>query len=76
MFDEVHGDLLEPAVYEFDAEGVHLSRIIEGKTRRLVAIRSLEIEEGSEILLQNSRIDYSQSTTAATRRRRGAARDV
>ncbi len=60
-FDEVHGDLLDPAIYEFDAEGVHLSRIIEGRRGVWLPSGVLEIEEGAEILLQNSRIDYNRS---------------
>lgn len=31
LVDEGQGSLLDPAIYEFDAEGVHLSRIVTGK---------------------------------------------
>jgi LPS export ABC transporter permease LptG len=52
-FDEARSLLLAPVIYEFDAEGVHIVRIIEGETGRWDEARPdrLILGGGSEFLL-------------------------
>lgn len=42
-YEEDSNTLQEPAIYEFDAEGVHLAQIITGKTGKWSATSSLEV---------------------------------
>ena len=52
--DEEQGSLIEPAIYEFDAEGVHLSRIISGKQGIWQGEGSIEVREAKVIELDRA----------------------
>jgi LPS export ABC transporter permease LptG len=48
-YEEEDGTLQDPAIYEFDAEGVHLSQIILGKAGKWTAPNTMEVS-GAELV--------------------------
>ncbi len=42
-YEEGDGTLQEPAIYEFDAEGVHLTRVIQGKAGQWTTPNTMEV---------------------------------
>jgi LPS export ABC transporter permease LptG/LPS export ABC transporter permease LptF len=48
-YDETESLLREPAIYEFDAEGVHLKRSLAGRTGRWIGQDKLEVREGEAL---------------------------
>ena len=51
-FDDQHGVLNEPAIYELDDEGVHLIRVTTGKTGTWVGANELIVKEAETINLR------------------------
>ncbi len=72
--DEEQGSLKEPVIYEFDAEGIHLRRIITGKsgiweTERMFEIKDAAIVSMTEsplghLRVQSIRIDETETAEA------------
>ncbi len=56
-YDEEHGSLKEPVIYEFDAEGVHLKRIVAGRRGDWQASDTLSVQGATTILLGGARLD-------------------
>lgn len=56
-YDEEQGSLREPVIYEFDAEGVHLNRIITGRSGVWREGDTLSVEGATTILLDGARLD-------------------
>lgn len=50
-FDDQPGALIEPTIYELDGEGVHLSRVIKGKSGRWTAADQMLINEAETVSL-------------------------
>ena len=55
-YEEEDGTLQEPAIYEFDAEGVHLAQIIKGGTGRWITPSSMEVEMAELVGLKGERV--------------------
>jgi LPS export ABC transporter permease LptG len=51
-FDEQRGLLVEPAIYELDDEGVHLSRVTTGKLGRWTAADQMAIKNAETVSLR------------------------
>ena len=50
-FDEQPGSLIEPTIYELDGEGVHLKRVINGKTGTWTSSNQMIVREAESINL-------------------------
>ncbi|MBC8031768.1 MAG: LptF/LptG family permease [Pyrinomonadaceae bacterium] len=50
-FDEQPGALIEPTIYELDGEGVHLARVITGKSGRWTAANQMVVSEVETVSL-------------------------
>jgi LPS export ABC transporter permease LptG len=55
-YEEDEDALREPAIYEFDAEGVHLAQIITGKIGRWSTANSLEVETAELVGLKGAQV--------------------
>ncbi|HEX8493310.1 MAG TPA: LptF/LptG family permease [Pyrinomonadaceae bacterium] len=55
-YEEDNSTLQEPAIYEFDSEGVHLVQIITGKTGKWAANNSMEVEMAELVGLRGERV--------------------
>jgi LPS export ABC transporter permease LptF/LPS export ABC transporter permease LptG len=55
-FEEGEGSLREPAIYQFDAEGVHLTRIDRGLEGVWTAPHTLEIKSAESVSLNGERV--------------------
>jgi LPS export ABC transporter permease LptG len=60
-YEEESGGLKEPAVYEFDAEGVHLTRTIKGQAGRWTAPDELLIGEAETVELGAAKVEAQKS---------------
>jgi len=50
-FDEQSGSLIEPTIYELDGEGVHLKRVVNGKTGTWTSANQMTVREAESINL-------------------------
>jgi lipopolysaccharide export system permease protein len=50
-FDDQPGALIEPTIYELDGEGVHLSRVIKGKSGTWTAADQMLVKEAETVTL-------------------------
>ncbi|HWN12008.1 MAG TPA: LptF/LptG family permease [Pyrinomonadaceae bacterium] len=50
-FDEQPGSLIEPTIYELDGDGVHLKRVINGKTGTWTTPNTMTVREAESINL-------------------------
>ncbi len=57
-FDEQRGVLVEPAIYELDDEGIHLSRVTTGKLGRWTAPDQMAITEAETVSLREMIVEH------------------
>lgn len=57
-YDEETGGLKEPAIYEFDSEGLHLRRVTTGPAGQWLTAGKLKILESSTLSLENANFKY------------------
>ncbi|HEY0408537.1 MAG TPA: LptF/LptG family permease [Pyrinomonadaceae bacterium] len=60
-YEEEDGTLKEPAVYEFDSEGVHLERIIRGQASRWTASNRMEVEMAEWVGLRGAQVNREKT---------------
>lgn len=55
-YDEGSGALLEPVVYEFDSEGVHVQRLISGSSAEWRNDHELNVQKVETLTFENARV--------------------
>src|SRR6185503_17533939 len=63
-FDEQQGVLREPSIYELDDEGVHLTRVITGKTAVWTSDDQLLIKDAEIVSLRGMLIEHEMTADA------------
>jgi len=63
-FDEQQGVLREPSIYELDDEGVHLTRVITGKTAVWTSDAQLLIKDAEIVSLRGMLIEHEMTADA------------
>ncbi len=58
--DEGEGRLLEPKIYEFDAEGVHLQRIVLGKSGTWAGDKTLDVDDATVVSLATTPLEREE----------------
>ncbi len=60
-FEEEGGALKEPAIYQFDGEGVHLEQIIKGETGEWLAPHRMRITTAESVSLRGEQVSTATS---------------
>ncbi len=60
-YDDEHNALINPAIYEFDRNGRHLQRIIEGRSAAWITPHALEIHQADIFLFEDDGISHRTS---------------
>jgi LPS export ABC transporter permease LptG len=63
-FSETNQTLLEPTIYELDADGVHLARVINGKSATWTEPSSIKITDAEVFSLKDLEVERQLSTEA------------
>jgi LPS export ABC transporter permease LptG/LPS export ABC transporter permease LptF len=60
-YEEEDGKLKEPAIYEFDGEGVHLARIIRGQASKWTTPTQMEVEAAEWVSLRGEQVSREKA---------------
>jgi LPS export ABC transporter permease LptG len=55
-YQEEEGTLKDPAIYQFDAEGVHLTQVVKGQTGAWVTLSTMEVRLAESVVLNGEQV--------------------
>jgi len=61
-FDENQGTLTEPTIYELDSEGVHLTKVVSGKSAHWIDANKLSVSDTETLVLSGMEVARQNGT--------------